>query len=365
MERKQKYTAAIIGTGRIGFTLGFDKKREQPASHTAALRKNKRIELIAGCDTAPERLAQWNSFVKNAFAYDSAASLFASQKPDIAVIAVNEDAHLETALAAIRARPRLIILEKPVALNMQDGKTIAEEALSYGVPVLINHERRFADDYRLAKKHIRTIGKIQSVNARLDSGLRVYSPETEATGAYSLLHDGTHLVDAVMFLLEGADFTDALESGASDCSAPPLPLLNDIQISSIYYDEKQSDTVRNVSVRCASPACADINLHFSGRSRYFGFEIDVIGTEGRIKIGNGIFDVFRRGESKLYTGFYSLMPDQKVKRCKKTRYFSNMVQNAVDFLDGNAALGSTLQTGMNVLAVLEEIKEEIKRRSGQ
>ncbi len=32
MSKNIKYTAAIIGTGRIGFSLGFDKKREQPAA---------------------------------------------------------------------------------------------------------------------------------------------------------------------------------------------------------------------------------------------------------------------------------------------------------------------------------------------
>jgi len=37
-----------------------------------------------------------------------------------------------------------------------------------------------------------------------------------------------------------------------------------------------------------------------------------------------------------------------------------MIQNAVDFLDGKANLRSTLQTGINALSVLEEIKEIIK-----
>ena len=46
----------------------------------------------------------------------------------------------------------------------------------------------------------------------------------------------------------------------------------------------------------------------------------------------------------------------KFKRPKKTLYFANMIQNAVDFLDGKEELRSTLQTGMNALAVLEEIK---------
>ena len=50
------YSAAIIGTGRIGFFLGLDKKREQPASHTMALLANRRIRLVAGCDVDSRRL---------------------------------------------------------------------------------------------------------------------------------------------------------------------------------------------------------------------------------------------------------------------------------------------------------------------
>ena len=51
MRRRPKYTAVIIGTGRIGFSLGLDRKREQPASHTMALLADNRIRLIAGCDS--------------------------------------------------------------------------------------------------------------------------------------------------------------------------------------------------------------------------------------------------------------------------------------------------------------------------
>ena len=363
MSKNIKYTAAIIGTGRIGFTLAFDKKREQPASHTSALLANKRIRLIAGCDKNAEHLSRWQEFVKCAGAYNNFPYLFAASKPDIAVIAVNEDAHLEIALAAIRARPRLVILEKPVALNMHDAGLIEDAAFDYGVPVLVNHERRFADDYKSAKKLIREIGQIQSVNARLDSGLRVYSKEFEASGEYSLLHDGTHLVDSVMYLLENTDSEHGGEASDSNRSAELPPILRNIKISSVYYDDVQPEIVRNLSVHCSSSNCADINLHFSGRSRYFGFEIDIIGTEGRIKIGNGIFEFYKRESSKLYTGFYSLVRDKRIKCCAKARYFSNMVQNAVDFLDGKASLRSTLHTGINALAVLEDIKNQIKDKS--
>lgn len=343
---RKKYTAAIVGTGRIGFTLGFDRKREQPASHTMALKANRRIKLIAGCDTDRARLEQWGHYVRGTALCPDVANLFASHNPDIVTVAVNENCHLQCAVNAINAKPRLIILEKPVALNMKEGRELLFAAKTRQVPVLVNHERRFATDYILAKNFMGRIGKIQTINARLDSGLYVYNPEKESSGEYSLLHDGTHLVDIVQFLLEKDDFDPAGET----------PLLVSPKLSAVYYDRENPSVVRNATVHYKREVCNDINLFFSGRSRYFGFEVEVIGTEGRFKIGNGIHEFYTRQESKLYSGFYSLLPDKSVKIPGKTGYFSNMVQNAVDFLDGKAPLKSTLQTGLRALSVLEDIK---------
>ena len=95
-----KYKTGLIGTGRNGFLLGFDKKREQPASHTMALLKNKKIELCAGCDTDLERLKIWQKYVKShgseGLVFESGSELYKNiKKIDIAVVAVNESAHLE------------------------------------------------------------------------------------------------------------------------------------------------------------------------------------------------------------------------------------------------------------------------------
>lgn len=347
---KKKYTAAVIGTGRIGFTLGFDRKREQPASHTMALRANRRVNLIAGCDNNGPRLAHWHRFNQKCAVYSDYSQLFAADRPDIVVVSVNENAHMAATLAAIRAKPSLIILEKPVALNMEQGRRIQAEAEHAGVPVLVNHERRFADDYRIARNYMLKIGDIQTINARLDSGLYVYNPEKEADGEYSLLHDGTHLIDIVNYLLEYKTPTEVVEK----------PMLYNMSITNITYDKEKPEIVRNLNVHFESQDCPDVNVFMSGRSKYFGFEVEVIGTLGRFKIGNGIFQFQQREESKLYTGFYSLADDVSVKKPKKTKYFANMVKNAVEFLDGKAQLRSTLQTGLNTLEILENIKNQLK-----
>ena len=334
-KHSQIYTAALVGTGRIGFSLGFDKKREQPASHTMALLGNKRIKLIAACDTNEENLIKWGHYVKGAKVFSSSSEMYKSiPTPDIITVAVNEDSHMDECLAAIEAKPRLIILEKPVALNSAQAAKIAVAAEKAGVPVMVNHERRFAEDYKKAKSYIKEIGKLQTIRGELYSGLRIYGKEYEKDGSYSLLHDGTHLVDIISWLLD------------EKLSSPV--------VTGIYKDEKNE--VRNFSAHFKTDSCAEVTISMSGRSRFFSFGLDILGTEGRICLGNGYAKFYRRKESKLYTGFYSLARDKIIHLPKKTGYFSNMIQNAVDFLDGTENLQSPLSAAIDDLKMLEEIK---------
>lgn len=333
----KQYQAAIIGTGRIGFLLGKDRKREQPAAHTAALKANNRIKLAAGCDIDGTRLALWQKENPQAKTFGHVDALLSEINADIITIAVNEDAHLSTTLKALHNHPRLIILEKPVALNSNDALKIQSVSNQLQVPIMVNHERRFSKDYQIAKKLMETnrLGKLQLVRGSLWSGMRVYSASQENTGAYSLIHDGTHLVDIVQYLLGRR--------------------LEKPVVSNIVRDNGNS--VRQVQVNYLTDSNIAVSLVFSGQCKYFGFDVELRFSEGRILIGNGIFRVETKKESPHYSGFFSLLKEKKYKPAKKSGYFSNMVQNAVDFLDGNAALSSTLEDGINALIVLEEIKK--------
>ena len=346
----KRYTAAVVGIGRIGWTLGFDKKREQPASHVMALKGNKRIKLVAGVDNDKKALAAFKRKNPLVRAYSSVEELFQNCAPDIVVVAVNESSHLSVALDVLSRSPKLVILEKPVALNLKEAGKIKSAAKKYGVPILVNHERRFAYDYNAAREYLSKIGGIQRISASLFSGMKLYDPAAEDSGAYSLIHDGTHLVDIVLFLLE------ALEGGEK---AQSRALLKNPVLTGVSADAKNKEIVRELCAHYSCKSCPEISLFMSGRSRFFGFEVDVLGTEGRVCIGNGYAKFYRRFESSLYTGFYSLSRDKTVVIPKKTGYFANMVQNAVDFLDGRGPLKSTLQTGINALAVLEDIKSAL------
>ena len=377
--KKNRYIAAIVGTGRIGFSLGFDKKREQPASHTMALLGNKRINLIAAADSNKENLENWRKYVRKHNGKKDFTLVFPTSKElyenvtclDIITVAVNEDNHLEECIKAIEYKPKLVILEKPVALNSEEAEKIRAKAKECGVPVMVNHERRFAKDYLSVVKMIEQIGDIQSVVGELDSGLRIYGEEFEKDGTYSLLHDGTHLVDIIQFLLganlskedktnnrseEKERFSDKKDSASSKES--PCQILKNPLVTGVFKDEK--GIVRNFSAHYQSVVTSfgtipEVTIKMSGRSKFFEFRIEILGTLGKICIGNGFAELFLRKESKLYTGFYSLTK-QKLKLPKKTGYFSGMIQNAVDFLDGQSELVSPLEDAIADLKVLDEIK---------
>ncbi len=368
-----KYTAAIVGLGRIGYSLGFDKKREQPASHTMALKDNPRIEIIAGCDTDKIALEKWKEGNKGAKTFSNSEDMFKNCSPDIVVVSVPESEHYKEAIIALRNLPRLLILEKPVALSLEEAKKIQEEAKKQNVPVMINHERRFAEDFKKAKAYIEKIGRLQSIKSDLYSSLCVYNPKEENTGSYSLIHDGTHLADATLFFLEEVEKPSTITKITSSKTEEHLKtsqtlteekkmdiahLLHSPCITGIFRDEKKN--VRQFSAHYTTEKCPDVTISMSGRSHFFSFEITITGTEGRVCIGNGYLKFYQRKESPFYTGFYSLLSDKSETKLKKTRYFSNMIQNAIDFLDGKSPLKSTIQTGINALAILEEIKVKIR-----
>jgi predicted dehydrogenase len=330
-----KLKAAVIGTGRIGYLLQKDKKREQPASHSAALAQNRRIALIAGCDLNPKRLFLWKRDYPQAACYTSASELMQREKPDLVAVAVSEEAHLEVALTVIRHRPGLIILEKPVAPNLRQAERIRKEAGRYQVPISINHERRFSRDYQLVKDLLQKekLGKLQTVYAYLCNGSRIWSPACYEDGNCSLIHDGTHLVDILHFLLE-----EKLKNPTMDRIVKTQK--GEVRVLNLHYH------LSNDTLLC---------LEFNGQSKVFDFGLVLNGSRGRIIIGNGYLKFYSPAPSPFYAGFFSFTRRKNLKRPQITGYFSRMIDNCVDFLKGKAPLISPLSEGIKGLEVLDEI----------
>jgi len=327
----EKIKAAIVGLGRIASLLEEDALREKPCTHAGAIAANGDLILAAGCDTDEERrqlfAEKWQVPV-----FADAAQMLSIHKPQIFVIATHPDSHYHYCRLAAEMRVPVVICEKPLADNIGEARKIARLSEN-GDPVIItNHERRYSQDYIRVKEILKEgkLGALLCVRADLYMG-----KTTRLIDA--LWHDGTHLADAIMFLTDailkhrrswGAKLTSKsgtawLEGSLIRKKEPPIPLLMEIG---------------------------------AGRD-HLVFEIEFSCENGRLRIGNGVFEVFESVPSPYAEKFRSLKNTGEV-FSGSTGYFANMLKDAVACVkEPKHSPVSAAVDGLRVIEYLNSVKK--------
>jgi predicted dehydrogenase len=327
----EKIHTAIAGLGRIASLLEEDKLREKPCTHAGAISANEDCVLVAGCDTQEERRSlfaeKWQVPI-----FADAAQMLSVHKPEIFVIATHPDSHYHYCQLAASYSVPVVICEKPLADNICEARKIAGLAQKGNPVIITNHERRYSQDYINAKSILdeEKLGRLLRVRACLYMG-----KTTRLVDA--LWHDGTHLADAIMFLtssklkhkrkfgakLASRNGTAWLEGELrKDKSAPPIPVLMEIG---------------------------------AGRD-HLVFEIEFSCEKGRLRIGNGVFEVFESVPSPYAEKFRSLQNTGAEFR-GSTGYFANMLKDAVACArDPQNAPVSTVADGLRVIEYLNSVK---------
>lgn len=331
----KQLSAALIGCGRIGFMLEDDPLRRKPCTHFGGA-SSAGIKFSSACDINPERLALFRdkSGISESSCYKDYRELLQNEKPSLVAITTWTGSHAGIALAAIESGARVVILEKPVSHSLKLAREIKEASEKYGCTVIVNHERRFDSRYIKVKDMLskNEIGRVLTVNARiLTGGYRGKSNPDEGGGP--LLHDGTHLVDLMRFFFgevdslrgEFARFTR--DSGYEDYAAAWLKTESGINIF----------------------------LEAGGGRKYFLFEIEIWGTEGKIIIGNGYNRLYKNVSSQYYSGFRDLeeksFPPFKPNNCFTDIYkTAKLVLNGKDFENS-----STITDGHRALEIIHGI----------
>ena len=295
-----KINCAVAGLGRIGSSLEKDPLREKPCTHTGAIMGNPDCLLVAGADIDSEArqsfLRDWGPAADFRL-FDNAAALLRARVPDILVVATPPETHRDIVQRAASAEVKVIICEKPIAHTLRDAKAITRIHNSGRTRVLVNHERRYSDNYRMVRKDIAALkyGRLLSVHAVLYFGRNARHSDV-------LLHDGTHLIDIINFLT-GSRCVLRRRFGSMRSSR-----------SSSYLFGKASGI----------PVIIDIGAERD----HLVFEVELSFEKGRIRAGNGILEYEVSGPSPYYEKYRSLLPDE----CpvpEKTGYFANMLADAV------------------------------------
>ena len=307
----EKITAAIVGLGRIASLLEEDSLREKPCTHAGAIAANPECVLVAGCDIDEERRSlfaqKWQVPV-----YADAAEMLRVHAPQILAIATHPDSHYHYCRLAATFNIPVVICEKPLADSIKEARKI--NRLADDRVIMTNHERRYSEDYIRARAILENaslgngpldhgpLGRLLSVRAVLYMGKTKRLLDV-------LWHDGTHLADAVMFL-SGMTLKHRRRWGAR---------LTD-NTGTAWLEGELRITNSTGSV----PVIFEIG---AGRD-HLVFEMEFSCEKGRLRIGNGIFEVWESAQSPYAERFRSLKRTD-VAFTGPTGYFANMVQDAV------------------------------------
>jgi predicted dehydrogenase len=332
--------AVIIGLGRIASLLEEDPLREKPCTHAGAIAATAGLVLSGGMDRDPERRAafarRWACPV-----FSDAAEMLRELRPQVVHIATHPDSHLAYVQLAEKEGAFVAVCEKPLADSLASARKIAAIHRRGRTRVIVNHERRYSANYQAMRQLITggSFGKILSVKAALYMGQkRGKNPILDV-----LWHDGTHLIDIASFLT-GRTLRFQAVQGARPAG----------KTGTLFCHGKLTAVKHGGGAVPGQKALPFVLEAGAGRD-HLVFEVEVSMERGRIRIGNGVYEVWESADSPYAQGFRALRKTADAFD-GPTGYFVNMAADALACArDPGRAPLSSAQDGLAVIEFLAKI----------
>ena len=202
----EKMKLAIIGCGRISY------------KHIEALVNNqKEVELVSLCDTvlskANERKQEYidkMGYKLPVNLYDDYKKMLENEDIDIVSIATESGYHPEIAIYAMNKKKHVIV-EKPMALSIEDAKNMIATAKKNGVKLCVSHQNRFNKSVQMLRKSVddNRFGKLINGTARIlwnrNDGYYTQAPwrGTWKLDGGTLMNQCIHNIDLLQWMLGG------------------------------------------------------------------------------------------------------------------------------------------------------------------
>ena len=324
--------SALIGCGRIGVMLEHDPLRYKPCTHYGGAR-SAGLHIQYACDINPKRLATFARMtsLSHEQCYTDYSKLLQEIKPELVIIATWTESHAEICKEAARNNAAVIVLEKPITHSLASARQIIDTCSRTGTALIINHERRYLNKYLKLKKLIEkgALGDIKTVHASmLTSGY--WGDSNIFEGGGPLLHDGTHMIDILRFLF--GDIRDVM--------------------GEFQRENRSSGFEDRAAAWLRTTSGVDIFLETGGNREYFIFNLEISGTKGNAVIGNGYEKLYKKKQSRYYTGFNDLVAGP-FPRYAENNCFHDLYKEVRAILHGKKT--TSRSTGMDGYHSLEVI----------
>lgn len=203
---------ALIGCGRIS------------PNHIEAARNN-HLDFVAMCDILPEVMQEKSDEfgLEAVRKYTDYKELLKKENPELVAIATESGKHAAIALDCIAAGCNVIV-EKPIALSIDDANAIIDAGKKAGVVVCANHQNRFNKSVQYMRKALEAgrFGKLShgAAHIRWNRGKGYYAQApwrgTWAQDGGCLMNQCIHNIDLLRWMMgddveEVMAYTDQLE----------------------------------------------------------------------------------------------------------------------------------------------------------
>ncbi len=324
-----RYIAVVIGAGGSIGGLKSDKLDNLDTfnvlTHCHALSsRSPKVSLVAVSDINKDKL---NSVCKKwcTKGYLDYKEMLDKEKPNIVVVATPTETHYEVLIDIANSvnKPKAVIAEKPFCNDMKQAKSIVELYQNLNLPIAVDYIRRYDTTVQNVKKDIENgiLGKIQNCRILYTRGL---------------IRDASHAIDICRFLF------GEYKCGRIDRDT----FINDYSDNDLTYKaDLEFELCNNVNLTPIDGRCFDL------------FEIDIIGTKGRIKfVEHGLevqyFDVIKE---KVYGNYNTINHIPKYAKTTLNTALLNLVNNVIDHLENGKELICSGWDGLETQKILNNL----------
>lgn len=170
---------AILGVGRMG------------RRHIEAVRRLG-LSLAGIFDVSKESLqaARDEHALASNLLFSDLEQFYADARPECLVIATTADSHCALTCMAAGRGVKHILVEKPMAVSLEECDRMIETCHRHGVKLAVNHQMRFMEQYNEPKRLLATeaYGELASM--------------TVVAGNFGFAMNGTHYFEAFHFLAD-------------------------------------------------------------------------------------------------------------------------------------------------------------------
>src|SRR5437867_9139587 len=321
----------IVGCGGIAGRYDETSHDKGIYSHAGAYRSRaSEIAFEACVEPDPIRRQEFQKYWEVPYGYGTLSELLGRHTFDILSVCSPDARHAEQLMEILQSRKaRMIWAEKPLTIDFERAMRIVDQAKAMGTGIRLTNQRRWEPVHCALAKELRNgvIGNITAV-----------------TGYYvkGLTHIGTTMINTLRFLV--GDIAQVEAVGSTKGSYPGDPSRDAV----VWFDGDVAGMIHGVDGASYS---------------YSLFEIDVVGTKGRVRIlNNG--DVIEIGHPVPY-GHYDGFAELQLKERRQSSLANTMVYGLDSMVEafrcGTASDVSEAEEGLRELGVVRAILESAQR----